>query len=54
MVVLFQSWAYPLVIILSVPLATVGGLLGLFLDPPGPALADPLHASSKHGRPHHP
>jgi HAE1 family hydrophobic/amphiphilic exporter-1 len=31
MVVLFQSWSYPLVIILSVPLATVGGLLGLFL-----------------------
>jgi len=29
MVVLFQSWSYPLVIILSVPLATVGGLLGL-------------------------
>lgn len=31
MVVLFQSWSYPLVIILSVPLATVGGLLGLYL-----------------------
>ena len=31
MVVLFQNWSYPLVIILSVPLATVGGLLGLFL-----------------------
>lgn len=31
MVVLFQSWSYPLVIILSVPLATVGGLLGLFI-----------------------
>lgn len=31
MVVLFQSWSYPLVIILSVPLATVGGLLGLSL-----------------------
>ncbi|MGE9267419.1 MAG: efflux RND transporter permease subunit [Verrucomicrobiales bacterium] len=31
MVVLFQSWSYPLVIILSVPLATVGGLGGLFL-----------------------
>jgi HAE1 family hydrophobic/amphiphilic exporter-1 len=31
MVVLFQSWSYPLVIILSVPLATVGGLLGLYI-----------------------
>jgi len=29
MVVLFQSWAYPLVIMLSVPLATFGGFLGL-------------------------
>lgn len=38
MVVLFQSWSYPLVIILSVPLATVGGLLGLFL----------IHKSSIH------
>lgn len=40
MVVLFQSWAYPLVIILSVPLATVGGLLGLFLIHRS-SLADP-------------
>jgi HAE1 family hydrophobic/amphiphilic exporter-1 len=31
MVVLFQSWSYPLVIILSVPMATFGGLLGLAL-----------------------
>lgn len=31
MVVLFQSWAYPLVIMLSVPLATFGGFLGLAL-----------------------
>lgn len=29
MVVLFQSWSYPLVIMLSVPLATFGGFLGL-------------------------
>ncbi len=29
MVVLFQSWAYPLVIMLSVPMATFGGFLGL-------------------------
>ncbi|MFC7339241.1 efflux RND transporter permease subunit [Haloferula chungangensis] len=29
MVILFQSWAYPLVIMLSVPLATFGGFLGL-------------------------
>ena len=29
MVVLFQSWTYPLVIMLSVPLATFGGFLGL-------------------------
>ncbi len=31
MVVLFQSWTYPLVIMLSVPLATFGGFLGLAL-----------------------
>ncbi|MDP0498556.1 MAG: efflux RND transporter permease subunit [Verrucomicrobiota bacterium JB022] len=31
MVVLFQSWAYPLVIMTSVPLATFGGFLGLAL-----------------------
>lgn len=31
MVVLFQSWSYPLVIMLSVPLATFGGFLGLAL-----------------------
>jgi len=31
MVVLFQSWSYPLVILLSVPLATFGGFLGLAL-----------------------
>ncbi len=31
MVVLFQSWTYPLVILISVPLATLGGFLGLFL-----------------------
>jgi HAE1 family hydrophobic/amphiphilic exporter-1 len=31
MVVLFQSWAYPLVILVSVPLATLGGFLGLAL-----------------------
>lgn len=31
MVVLFQSWAYPLVIMVSVPLATLGGFLGLAL-----------------------
>ena len=31
MVVLFQSWAYPLVIMLSVPMATFGGFLGLAL-----------------------
>lgn len=29
MVILFQSWSYPLVILLSVPLATFGGFLGL-------------------------
>lgn len=29
MVILFQSWAYPVVIMLSVPLATFGGFLGL-------------------------
>jgi HAE1 family hydrophobic/amphiphilic exporter-1 len=29
MVVLFQSWAYPMVIMVSVPLATFGGFLGL-------------------------
>lgn len=29
MVVLFQSWAYPVVIMFSVPLATFGGFLGL-------------------------
>lgn len=29
MVVLFQSWSYPVVIMLSVPLATFGGFLGL-------------------------
>lgn len=40
MVVLFQSWSYPLVIILSVPLATVGGLLGLYLVHQA-SLADP-------------
>lgn len=31
LVVLFQNWAYPFVILLSVPLATFGGFLGLFL-----------------------
>lgn len=31
MVVLFQSWTYPLVILVSVPLATLGGFLGLAL-----------------------
>jgi HAE1 family hydrophobic/amphiphilic exporter-1 len=31
MVVLFQSWLYPLVILVSVPLATLGGFLGLNL-----------------------
>jgi HAE1 family hydrophobic/amphiphilic exporter-1 len=31
MVVLFQSWSYPLVIMLSVPMATFGGFLGLAL-----------------------
>lgn len=31
MVVLFQSWVYPLVIMLTVPLATFGGFLGLAL-----------------------
>lgn len=31
MVVLFQSWTYPLVIMLSVPLATFGGFVGLAL-----------------------
>ena len=31
MVVLFQSWTYPLVIMLSVPFATFGGFLGLAL-----------------------
>lgn len=29
LVILFQSWSYPLVILLSVPLATFGGFLGL-------------------------
>lgn len=29
LVVLFQSWAYPIVIMLTVPLATFGGFLGL-------------------------
>ncbi|MEZ6015863.1 MAG: efflux RND transporter permease subunit [Planctomycetota bacterium] len=29
MVVLFQSWLYPLVILVSVPLATLGGFIGL-------------------------
>jgi HAE1 family hydrophobic/amphiphilic exporter-1 len=40
MVILFQSWTYPLVIMLSVPLATFGGFLGLAL----------LHAWSKADR----
>jgi HAE1 family hydrophobic/amphiphilic exporter-1 len=31
MAALFESWIYPLVIILSVPLAAVGGVLGLWL-----------------------
>ncbi len=31
MVVLFQSWSYPVVIMVSVPLATLGGFLGLAL-----------------------
>ncbi|KAF0094503.1 MAG: hydrophobic/amphiphilic exporter-1 (mainly G- bacteria) HAE1 family [Puniceicoccaceae bacterium 5H] len=31
MVVLFQSWSYPVVIMTSVPLATLGGFLGLAL-----------------------
>jgi HAE1 family hydrophobic/amphiphilic exporter-1 len=31
MVVLFQSWTYPLVIMVSVPLATLGGFMGLAL-----------------------
>jgi HAE1 family hydrophobic/amphiphilic exporter-1 len=31
MVVLFQSWSYPVVIMLTVPLATFGGFLGLAL-----------------------
>lgn len=31
MVVLFQSWTYPLVILVSVPLATLGGFIGLAL-----------------------
>ena len=31
MVVLFQSWTYPLVIMISVPLATLGGFIGLAL-----------------------
>src|SRR5690606_35836115 len=30
MVALFESWLYPLVIILSVPLGAVGGVLGLW------------------------
>ena len=29
MVVLFQSWSYPLVIMISVPFATLGGFIGL-------------------------
>ena len=29
MVVLFQSWLYPLIILVSVPLATLGGFAGL-------------------------
>ncbi len=31
MVVLFQSWTYPMVILASVPLATLGGFIGLAL-----------------------
>ena len=31
MVVLFQSWTYPVVIMVSVPLATLGGFIGLSL-----------------------
>jgi HAE1 family hydrophobic/amphiphilic exporter-1 len=31
MVVLFQSWIYPLVIMFTVPLATFGGFIGLYL-----------------------
>ncbi|KAA5537948.1 efflux RND transporter permease subunit [Roseiconus nitratireducens] len=31
MVVLFQSWSYPMVIMISVPLATLGGFIGLSL-----------------------
>jgi HAE1 family hydrophobic/amphiphilic exporter-1 len=46
MVVLFQSWSYPLVIILSVPLATVGGLLGLFIVRQA-SLADPYMPDQK-------
>lgn len=46
MVVLFQSWSYPLVIILSVPLATVGGLLGLYIVH-HVSLADPYMPDQK-------
>lgn len=31
LVILFQSWAYPLIILISVPLATFGGFIGLAL-----------------------
>ena len=31
MVILFQSWTYPMVIMVSVPLATLGGFIGLAL-----------------------
>jgi HAE1 family hydrophobic/amphiphilic exporter-1 len=40
MVVLFQSWIHPLIIIVSVPLATLGGFIGLAI----------VHAWSKNDR----
>ena len=43
MAALFESWIYPFVVILSVPLGAVGGLLGL-------SVLNLLHATSRSTR----